>query len=63
MTTIEATGDPGNEITVLCATETARLLAEGQSKAKGFTTVSQAFGPQLIKALAEHGVKFQTTLL
>jgi short subunit dehydrogenase-like uncharacterized protein len=60
---MEAKGDPGNELTVLFATETARLLHEGKAKAGGISTVSQAFGNSLIQRLEAEGVKFSSQTL
>lgn len=60
---MEAKGDPGNVLTVLFATETARLLGEGQAKSVGFTTVSRAFGNSLIQRLEKEGVAFSSQIL
>lgn len=60
---MDGKGDPGNELTVLFATETAKLLLEGREKTKGFTTVSQAFGEELIQRLKNKGVEFSSETL
>lgn len=58
-----AQGDPGNVLTVLFATETARMLVEGPTKSSGFTTVSRAFANPLIQRLESEGVQFTTQVL
>jgi short subunit dehydrogenase-like uncharacterized protein len=59
---MEREGDPGNEVTIALACETARLAAENAfaSHVKGFTTPTVAFGDQLTKRLEQAGFRFRT---
>ncbi len=59
---MEREGDPGNDVTVALACETARLAAENAfaPSVKGFTTPTVAFGDQLTKRLEQAGFRFRT---
>lgn len=59
---MEREGDPGNEITITLASESAKLAAENafQPNAKGFITPTVAFGDQLTKRLEQAGFRFRT---
>jgi short subunit dehydrogenase-like uncharacterized protein len=59
---IEREGDPGNEITVALACESARLATENAfgPGLKGFITPTIAFGDQLTKRLEQAGFRFKT---
>lgn len=58
---MEGKGDPGNEITVALACESARLAVENAfvSNLKGFLTPSIAFGDQLTQRLEKAGFRFE----
>ncbi len=58
---ISRDGDPGNEITVLCAIESAKLAVEGRIKSEkfGFLTPSVAYGSELITRLKEVGFSIE----
>lgn len=59
---MEREGDPGNEITIALASESARLAAENAflPNTKGFVTPTTAFGDQLTKRLENAGFRFRT---
>jgi short subunit dehydrogenase-like uncharacterized protein len=59
---MERDGDPGNEVTVALACESARLAAENAflPNTKGFTTPTMAFGDHLTKRLEKAGFRFRT---
>ncbi len=59
---MEREGDPGNDITVALAAESARLAAENAflPGLKGFLTPTLAFGDQLTKRLEQAGFRFKT---
>jgi short subunit dehydrogenase-like uncharacterized protein len=59
---MEREGDPGNEVTIALACETARLAAENAfaPQVKGFTTPTVAFGDELVKRLEKAGFRFRT---
>jgi short subunit dehydrogenase-like uncharacterized protein len=61
---MEREGDPGNDITVALACESARLAVENAftHNLKGFLTPSIAFGEQLIQRLEKTGFRFNTTI-
>lgn len=61
---MEREGDPGNDITVALACESARLAVENAfiPGLKGFLTPSIAFGEKLIQRLTEAGFRFNTTI-
>lgn len=58
---MERKGDPGNEITVALACESARLAIENSftTEVKGFLTPTVAFGDQLKKRLEQAGFNFK----
>lgn len=62
---VEREGDPGNEITIALAAESACLAVENafSSNAKGFLTPSTAFGDQLVKQLEKVGFRFKIEFL
>lgn len=61
MISMEREGDPGNEITVALACESALLAVENAflSQRKGFLTPTTAFGEHLVKRLEKAGFKFK----
>lgn len=58
---MEREGDPGNEITVALACESARLAIDNAfiTERKGFLTPTTAFGDQLTKRLEQAGFRFK----
>ena len=62
---MEREGDPGNEITIALAIESARLAVENAflHDRKGFLTPSVAFGDQLTNRLEKAGFRFKTELI
>lgn len=63
LVTFKVKGDPGNIITVLFATEIAKLLLEEKSSSQGFTTASLAFGDRFFKRLEAKGAKLSVKVL
>ena len=61
---IESKGDPGNNITVALAVESALLAAQDSyvNNLKGFVTPSIAFGDKLVARLKDAGFKFSVTV-
>lgn len=61
---MEREGDPGNDITVALACESARLAVENAftHNLKGFLTPSIAFGEQLTQRLEKAGFRFNTAM-
>ncbi|MBC7659113.1 MAG: saccharopine dehydrogenase NADP-binding domain-containing protein [Chitinophagaceae bacterium] len=59
---MKASGDPGNEFTVLCATTIAKLLVKTEKTrtVRGFQTPTSALGDPLIAALEAGGVTITT---
>jgi short subunit dehydrogenase-like uncharacterized protein len=59
---IQAKGDPGNDVTVICACEAAFALADNQDLPQrfGVLTPAVAIGLPLIDRLRRAGIRFET---
>ncbi|MCX6129499.1 MAG: saccharopine dehydrogenase NADP-binding domain-containing protein [Proteobacteria bacterium] len=62
---MQGEGDPGNELTIRMACESARLAAENlfKTEQKGFLTPSVAFADDLVQRLGHAGFRFETQWL